>query len=182
MTTSVTVNVSWAGKRPTGGPQPSPRLVKASAPNADTNAARARARVRPPAPSSRAATDRLARQLALAHLVERMIDAGEIGTFAEAARRLGVTTSRLSQVMDLLGLAPEAKETILIGTMRASERGLRIAGPKTTSSFATLNSAMATAPAIPASRAPDPAASAIPCTPISPVQAASFAGWKLKAN
>jgi hypothetical protein len=52
-----------------------------------------------------------------------MIDAGEIKPFAEAAKRLGVTTSRLSQVMDLLGLAAAAQEAILLGTMRASARG-----------------------------------------------------------
>lgn len=54
-----------------------------------------------------------------------MIDAGEIATFAEAARRLGVTTSRLSQVMDLLGLAAAMQEEILTLTMCASERALR---------------------------------------------------------
>lgn len=123
MTASVTVRVAFAGKRLAGAAhQPSPQPAKATVSNTAPNPAR----VRPPAPCSRAAADRLARQLALAHLVERMIDAGEIATFAEAASRLGVMTARVSQVMDLLGLAPAVREAILMGTMPASERGLRV--------------------------------------------------------
>lgn len=139
MTTSVTVKVAFAGKRlpiatsrderRPDGRDDAGAHAGAGSPSCSTKPTSRgrvnRARVRPPAPCSRATADRLARQLALAHLVERMIDAGEIATFAEAARRLGVTTSRLSQVMDLLGLAAAMQEEILTLTMCASERALR---------------------------------------------------------
>ena len=71
------------------------------------------------------APSRVARMLALAHHVERLIEAGELSGHAEAARCLGLTRARLTQVMNLLLLAPKIQERILIGGLRASERSLR---------------------------------------------------------
>jgi hypothetical protein len=68
---------------------------------------------------------RLARMLALAVHVERLIDAGELVDHADAARRLGLTRARLSQVAALTRLPIEVQEGILLGTVRASERELR---------------------------------------------------------
>ncbi len=68
---------------------------------------------------------RTARMLALAHHVERLIEACELAGYAEAARSLGLTRARLTQVMGLLLLAPEIQERILVGDLRASERRLR---------------------------------------------------------
>ncbi len=65
--------------------------------------------------------------LALAHHVQRLIDAGRIADRAEVARRLHWTRARVSQVMDLLLLAPDIQETVLFleaGT-RVTERALR---------------------------------------------------------
>ena len=66
-----------------------------------------------------------ARMLALAHHVERSIDDGTIESYADAARALGLTRARLTQVMKLLLLSPEIQERLLTGEMRASERKLR---------------------------------------------------------
>lgn len=65
--------------------------------------------------------------LALAHHVQRMIDAGKVADRAEVARRLHWTRARVSQVMDLLLLAPDIQEVVLFldaGT-RVTERALR---------------------------------------------------------
>lgn len=84
----------------------------------------------PPAPERRPA--RVALQLALAHAVQRAIDRGELKDQADAARRLGLTRARLTQLMDLTLLAPEIQERILFpdpadGEGSSSERELRVA-------------------------------------------------------
>jgi len=72
------------------------------------------------------APTRLARMLALAVHVERLIDAGELVDHADAARRLGLTRARLSQVAALTRLPIDVQKRILLGTVRATERGLRV--------------------------------------------------------
>ncbi len=71
------------------------------------------------------APSRAARMLALAHHIERLIEAGELTGYSEAARSLGLTRARLTQVMSLLLLAPNTQERLLLGDLRASERALR---------------------------------------------------------
>lgn len=68
---------------------------------------------------------RIARQLALAYKIERMIEAGDLRDYAEAARRLGVSRARVSQIFGLLHLAPAVQEGIVAGVLRNCERGLR---------------------------------------------------------
>lgn len=68
---------------------------------------------------------RVARQLALAYLVHHMVERGELKDHAEAARRLGISRSRLWQVMGLMNLGPAIQEAILAGRLAASERRLR---------------------------------------------------------
>ena len=63
--------------------------------------------------------------LALAYRVERLVEAGELTGYAEAARALGLTRARLTQVMNLALLAPEIQEQVLVETVSASERRLR---------------------------------------------------------
>ena len=93
----------------TPSPKPAPgRSVKA----------RARAN-QPPGPS------RAARLLALAHFIERQIGDGAIPDYAAAARALGVTRARLTQVMNLLLLAPEIQARIAVGKLVLTERALR---------------------------------------------------------
>jgi len=73
---------------------------------------------------------RVARQLALAHALRRRLERGEFADFADMARQLGFTRARVTQLMDLLLLAPEVQEEILFlelppGAQPVSERGLR---------------------------------------------------------
>ncbi|KAA0249828.1 MAG: hypothetical protein EDX89_23565, partial [Acidobacteria bacterium] len=82
----------------------------------------------PPAPERRPA--RVALQLALAHAVQRAIDRGELKDQADAARRLGLTRARLTQLMDLTLLAPDIQESVLSleavdGMESLAERAMR---------------------------------------------------------
>ena len=84
-----------------------------------TNESEPRDRHESPRPS------RAARMLALAHHVEQLIEAGKLSGYSEAAQALGLTRARVTQVMNLLLLAPEIQEQILTVELRASERSLR---------------------------------------------------------
>jgi len=53
------------------------------------------------------------RLLALAHKVDDMIRAGKLKDLADAARACGVTRARMTQIMNLLLLAPEIQEQLL---------------------------------------------------------------------
>jgi len=64
---------------------------------------------------SRTRADRLARQLALAHWVERAVEDGRASSYGEVARALGLTESRITQVTALLGLSPGVQERVLLG-------------------------------------------------------------------
>jgi len=82
----------------------------------------------PPGPSRRPA--RVAVTLALAHQIQGAIDRGEIRDQAEAARQLGLTRARLTQILDLTRLAPDLQEEILLfpaitGVEPLKERVLR---------------------------------------------------------
>lgn len=82
----------------------------------------------PEDPTSRPA--RVAVTLALAHKIRQEILAGEIKDQTEAARRLGLTRARLSQILDLTNLAPDLQEQILFleatgGREPLRERSLR---------------------------------------------------------
>ncbi len=74
---------------------------------------------------------RVARVLALAHRIEGLIRRGELRDLADAARALGLTRARVTQVASLLLLAPEIQEAILDlplvanGRDPVSERQLR---------------------------------------------------------
>ncbi len=58
---------------------------------------------------------RVARQVALAHALQARIASGEFETQAQMARALGLTRARISQLFDLLVLAPDIQEEILLG-------------------------------------------------------------------
>jgi hypothetical protein len=64
----------------------------------------------PPAPVRRPAC--VAVMLALAHKIQDAIDSGVDRDRAEAARRLGLTRARVTQLLDLTLLAPEIQEQI----------------------------------------------------------------------
>ena len=56
---------------------------------------------------------RVTRLLALAHKIDDMIRADGIKDWAEAARLVGVTRARMTQIANLLLLAPDLQEAIL---------------------------------------------------------------------
>ena len=74
---------------------------------------------------------RAARLLALAHHIDEMIRLGEIQDWADAARLAGVTRARMTQIGNLLLLAPAIQDALLCahamvnGDSPPSEHGLR---------------------------------------------------------
>ena len=67
---------------------------------------------------------RVARQLALAYHVERLIEDGVLKDYAEAARVLGITRARMTQVTNLLNLAPlESDRSEILAQSRSVEKG-----------------------------------------------------------
>jgi len=77
-----------------------------------------------PATAAPAATT-IARLLALAHLVERLVEAGDLKDYAEAAKRLGMCKSHVTHVMALLQIAPDLQESIVMGRLMITEQELR---------------------------------------------------------
>ncbi len=74
---------------------------------------------------------RVTRLLALAIKLQGMVDRGEVRDYADIARLGRVTRARSTQLMNLLNLAPDIQEAILLhpstthGRDPISERGLR---------------------------------------------------------
>jgi hypothetical protein len=56
---------------------------------------------------------KVASMLALAHHLEEAIQTGKLRDRSDAARRLGLSPARVTQVMDLLCLAPAIQEDVL---------------------------------------------------------------------
>ena len=76
-------------------------------------------------------TPRLSRQMALAIKLQQLIECGEIEDYADLARLGFVSRARITQIMNLLNLAPDIQEQILFlrgelsSRPRLSERHLR---------------------------------------------------------
>jgi hypothetical protein len=66
-----------------------------------------------------------ARNLALAHHLDRLIERGLVADFTAAARMLGVSQPRLTHLMGLLLLAPAIQEAVLLGVMAFGDKELR---------------------------------------------------------
>ena len=56
---------------------------------------------------------RIARLVALAHRFEALLASGEVANCADLARLAGVSRPRVTQIMNLLLLAPDIQETLL---------------------------------------------------------------------
>lgn len=56
---------------------------------------------------------RITRLLPLAHRWNHLIDKGVVADYAEIAAMMGLSRARITQIMDLLYLAPEIQECIL---------------------------------------------------------------------
>ncbi len=63
--------------------------------------------------------------LALAYYVERLVDQGTVASYADAARQLGVSRARMSQILNLLNLPPKVQEGLLLGDLHLSARRVR---------------------------------------------------------
>ncbi|MFW6115853.1 MAG: hypothetical protein ACOC7Y_02200 [Chloroflexota bacterium] len=66
-----------------------------------------------PKPERQGTIPRVTRLLALAHHFQGMLDRGEVQSQAEIARLGHVTRARVTQIMNLLLLAPDIQEEIL---------------------------------------------------------------------
>ena len=87
--------------------------------------AKVRDNVQQPVAPSGPGPSRVAQMLSLAHHVERLIEAGELTSYTEAASSLGLTRARLTQVMNLMLLAPEVQERVFGREVGMAERSLR---------------------------------------------------------
>ncbi len=87
-------------------------------------------RAAPPPPQSPKPTGPtpVARRIALAHLIADLVDRGELDGFAGAARRLGVSRARITQISDLALLAPDIQAAVLLGQVEPRDRHLREVG------------------------------------------------------
>jgi hypothetical protein len=84
----------------------------------------------PPRPEPVRRPANVARMLALAHHIQSAIDRGVVADRAAVARKLGFTRARITQLLDLLLLAPDIQARVLEleavdGVEPMSERGLR---------------------------------------------------------
>ncbi len=99
---------------------------------ATTVAVRFRTARRRPQPPQSAPVPRLnlpiARRLALAHRIEGMVQRGAFDGYADAARRLGLTRARVTQIVDLVLLAPDIQAAVLLGLVEPRDRHLRAVG------------------------------------------------------
>lgn len=69
----------------------------------------------------------IARRLALAHLIERKLESGELRSYAQAARLLGVHEVRVLQIANLTLLAPDIQIAVIEGRVGVTETQLRAA-------------------------------------------------------
>ena len=76
-------------------------------------------------PSSPSLPSTVARRLALAYHIDRLIEQGKLRDYAEAADVLGVSRARVSQLMDLVLLPIAVQEELLTGVVDSTERELR---------------------------------------------------------
>lgn len=78
-----------------------------------------------PLPASTPRIPRITRLMALAIKFQDMVDRGEVRDYADLARLGYVSRARLTQVMNLLLLAPDIQESLLCGSVLAGQRPLR---------------------------------------------------------
>jgi hypothetical protein len=84
----------------------------------------------PPKPEPVRRPAKVARMLALAHHLQAAIDRGVIADRADVARKLGLTRARVTQLLDLLLLAPDIQDAVVAleavdGVEPMAERTLR---------------------------------------------------------
>jgi len=80
---------------------------------------------RPDAAYAARSTTRITRLMALAIKFQDMVDRGEVRDYADIARLGYVTRARITQIMNLLHLAPAVQEEILFLKCAPPERSMR---------------------------------------------------------
>jgi hypothetical protein len=75
-----------------------------------------------PAPVEPGVVPRLSRLMALAIRFDGLVRGGAVKDYADAARLGGVTRARMTQIINLLNLAPDIQEEILFLPQVATER------------------------------------------------------------
>jgi hypothetical protein len=115
---SEALTVTFRIPQPRRAPQAGVADTKA---NGSSAPSKSDTRSEPPVPR----VSRVARQLALGHRIEQMVDNNEVKDHASVARLLGVSRARIAQVTGLALLAPSIQERLLDGSIRLSERTLR---------------------------------------------------------
>lgn len=84
--------------------------------------------VAPPSPEQKSPTTRVARMLALAHTMNALLRDRTVADQRELAELMGLTRARVTQLLDLILLAPDIQERILVapnGCEGITERALR---------------------------------------------------------
>lgn len=76
-------------------------------------------------PAPKAGPTKLARRLALAHAINRLVENGVLDSYAEAARVLGITRASVAATMGLVFLSPGIQEAVLVGKLTATRFQLR---------------------------------------------------------
>jgi hypothetical protein len=86
---------------------------------------RQREQPHPPPPPPHVRLPRITRLMALAIKFQDMVDRGEVRDYADIARLGYVSRARITQIMNLLHLAPEVQEELLFLKSGPSERSIR---------------------------------------------------------
>jgi len=76
-------------------------------------------------PAPKAGPTKLARRLALAHAIDRLVEGGVLDSYAEAARVLGITRASIAATVGLVYLSPDLQEAVLDGRLNATRHQLR---------------------------------------------------------
>ena len=89
------------------------------------------ARPRTEAPAPPAEPSPTARLLALAYWIERQVQAGAFKDYREAAKRLGISHARVSQITGLLMVPAAMQADVLLGRVQPMERSMRAMATRT---------------------------------------------------
>ncbi|MBK9386546.1 MAG: hypothetical protein IPN34_17170 [Planctomycetes bacterium] len=60
--------------------------------------------------------------IALAHHIDDLVERGVVSSYGEVGRALGLSSTRMVQVMDLVLLSPRIQEALLLGELVMSPR------------------------------------------------------------
>ncbi len=85
-------------------------------------------RAKPPAEPEPPRIPRITRLMALAIKFQDMVDRGEVRDYADLARLGFVTRARITQIMNMLNLAPDIQDELLTSSLLAGQANVRECG------------------------------------------------------